>query len=237
MSNLVIGKKAVLDIITQEKIEKVILSNKDQKLIQQLAIHNISYEINNNKGWYDFITNKANHQTVIAYLKETKNKIDLSSFLDKVNSENECKVVVLDSIEDPQNFGSIIRTCAFFGVDAIIYKKNNQCPVNTTVLKVSMGGTNHIHMIEVVNLNECIKKLKDSKFWIYASAIRDDCQNANSISFDKRSVLVVGNENKGISKLVLDNADFKITITGRQFVQSLNVACATSILVNNMMKK
>jgi 23S rRNA (guanosine2251-2'-O)-methyltransferase len=73
-------------------------------------------------------------------------------------------VVILDSLQDPFNFGSIIRTCESFNVDAIVYKKDNQVQINDFVKKTSQGAINNIRMFKVVNLSNEIEFLKQNKF-------------------------------------------------------------------------
>jgi 23S rRNA (guanosine2251-2'-O)-methyltransferase len=95
-----------------------------------------------------------------------------------------------------------------------------------------MGAIQHLNLIRVTNLARTLDQLKQAGYWIYASALNEKAQNLNEIKFDKKTVIIVGNENKGITNLLLDKSDFVIKIPMIGHVQSLNVSVATGILLN-----
>jgi 23S rRNA (guanosine2251-2'-O)-methyltransferase len=99
-----------------------------------------------------------------------------------------------------------------------------------------MGAIEHLNLIKVVNLSRTIEQLKHAGYWVYASAIDSKAQSANKIKFDQKTVLIVGNENNGVSKLLLDKSDFIVKIPMYGHVQSLNVSVATGILLNLIRK-
>lgn len=233
---LIIGKKAILDAINNKTLISAVISNKDKMFHHKVSSATKDLTVNNDPKFYDRLTGLDNHQLAIGYVYETKFNYDLKTFLEQ-NIKEKSLIVMVDEIEDPHNFGSIIRTCEALGADAIIYKKNNQVQINETVIKVSTGAIANIACICVVNLNESIKQLKDNGYWIYASVLDNSSQEISKVKFDKKSVLVVGNEKSGVSPLVIKNADFKINIAMSGKTQSLNVSVATGIMVDEIIKK
>ncbi len=164
---------------------------------------------------------KGNHQGVIIEV----NDYNYYNFND---IEGEF-IVILDHIEDPHNFGAIIRTCAAAGIKSIIIPKDRSVKVTDTVVKTSAGTINKVKIIMVSNLIDCIKKLKKLNYYIYgADADGDNYQN---IDYSGKKVLIIGNEGKGISPLVKKNCDFLISIPLKNNVESLNASVAAGILI------
>lgn len=171
----------------------------------------------------------GNHQGVIVEVEEFKYS-SLEEIILSAKDKPQPLVLILDGVEDPQNFGAIIRSADAFGVDGIIIKNRNQVPVNMTVSKVSTGAINYVKIAQVSNLSNAIQTLKDNGYWIYASdgAAKDNYQD---VKYDGAVGLIVGSEGEGISKLVLRNSDFIIKIPMCGHVNSLNVSVATGILL------
>lgn len=234
---LIIGKKAILDAIANKNLKDATISNKDKVFYNKVKAYLPNVKVNNDKAFYDKIANGQNHQFAIGYA-EGETTLSLNEFLslDKPSS----LVLMVDSIEDPMNFGAIIRSAESVGVDALIYKKDGQCQITPAVIKTSQGAISNLNMIKVTNLTDTIKKLKEAGYWIYASCLDKTAHKLNDIKFSGKVVIIVGNENKGISPLVLKNADFKVYIESTGKTQSLNVSAATAILlytINSKLKR
>lgn len=227
---LIIGKKAVLDAINNKTLLKATISNKDKTFFNKVKSYLKDVDICNDKSFYDKLANGANHQFAIGYVNEIKME-DLNLFFQAMSNQSSSIVLMLDGIEDPQNFGAIIRSAESIGVDGIIYKKDNQCQITPTVIKTSAGAISNVKMFKVTNLNETITKFKEHGYWIYASCLDKTAHKLNDIKFSGKIVIVVGNENKGISPLVIKNSDFKVYIESKGKTQSLNVSAATAILL------
>lgn len=226
------GKKTLLEVIDSNNIISVDISPNNNELIQLLKSKNIKYTIRNKHFFLDHFPKALNHQGVVVNMKDEQQINSLEELL----SENYDRAIILivDSINDPQNFGAIIRSSAAFGVKAILYKDHNQVQLTNFVAKSSMGGIAKLNMIRVGNLSNAINSLKKSGYWIYASTLSNDSKDYSSINFDKKSVLIVGNEDSGVSKLLIDNADFLIKIPMSNNIQSLNVSVATGILLSKI---
>lgn len=231
---LVIGKKAILDAIANKNLKDATISNKDKVFYNKVKAYLPNVKINNDKSFYDKIASGQNHQFAIGYV-EGEITLSLNEFLslDKPTS----LVLMVDSIEDPMNFGAIIRSAESVGVDALIYKKDGQCQITPAVIKTSQGAINNLNMIKVTNLSDTIKKFKEAGYWVYASCLDKTAHKLNDIKFNGKVVIIVGNENKGISPLVLKNADFKVYIESAGKTQSLNVSAATAILLYTIQSK
>ncbi len=136
-------------------------------------------------------------------------------------------IVVLDGIEDPHNFGSILRTCECGGVHGVIIGKNRQVPVNDTVIKVAEGAAEYIKIVRAVNINESIRYLKSQGVWVYALAAdgtdiyREDLTGAVA--------LVVGAEGKGVSRLTRELCDGTLALPMRGKINSLNASVAAAL--------
>lgn len=233
---LIIGKKAILDAINNKSLKEATISNKDKVFFNKVKAYLSSVKVNNDKSFYEKLASGQNHQFAIGYV-EGETSLTLDSFLNSIKDNKTSIVLMLDSIEDPMNFGAIIRSAESLGVDALIYKKDGQCQITPAVIKTSQGAISNLNMIKVTNLSDSIGKLKEAGYWIYASCLDKAAHTLNDVKFSGRVVIIVGNENKGISPLVLKNADFKVYIEAPGKTQSLNVSAATAILLYTIQSK
>ena len=172
---------------------------------------------------------KDNHQGII---------IDMEGYqytpLDKVLKRGDDKVLILDHILDPHNFGAIIRTAVAAEFNAIIVPNYRQVLVNSTVVKTSVGAVFDINIVLVTNLNNTIKILKDNGFWIYGTVMNGE--DYRNVDYDEKTCLIIGNEEKGMSKLVKESCDFLITIPISPKIDSLNASVAAGILIYEVVR-
>lgn len=223
------GKKSLLDAINNNlKISNVYTTRKTLSFFNQIKDKNFKINIVDDK-YFDNLNN-IKHQFV-AYDIENKN-ISYKELLLKLSSQNSSIVLIVDSLEDPRNFGSILRTCDAFNINAVFYKKDNQVSINEVVKSVSMGATNYLNICEVTNLNNLINNLKKNDFWIYATTLKEDSTPYYNEKFPNKVAIIVGNESKGVSELVSKNSDVNIYIPMEGHVQSLNVSVATGIVLS-----
>ena len=227
------GKKALLEVIDSSNIINVDISPNNKELIELLNEKKINYSIKNKHYFEKHLPKDLNHQGVVIGLKDSQQQI---SSIEELLHDNETKsiIVIVDSINDPHNFGAIIRTCAAFNVHAIIYKDHNQVQITDFVAKSSMGGIVKVNMIKVTNLANAIQLLKKSGYWVYATALSKDAKDYSQIKYDEKTILIVGNEDNGVSRLLIDQSDFVINIPMSNKMQSLNVSVATGILLSQI---
>lgn len=164
------------------------------------------------------------HQGIILEVEDYKYK-SLNTILNKENA----LVVMLDHIEDPHNFGAIIRTCEAAGVDGIIIPSDRSVEVNATVIKTSVGTTEKVNIIKVTNLVNTINELKKNNFWIFGTDM--DGTDYKTLDYKGKSCIICGNEGSGMSNLVKKNCDFIASIPMRGEVNSLNASVATAIIL------
>ena len=191
--------------------------------------------VEKNKQYLDNLVQGAKHQGLVAKIKDF-NYSDYNRMVKRALEKQRPVILMLDGIEDPHNLGAIIRTCEAFQIDGIIIGKHNCCQVNSTVAKVSTGALAYVDIVQVTNLTQTLKDLKEKGFWVVA-AEADNSTDYNKMDYNMPTVLIVGSEGYGISRLVKQQADYnvKIPMTGK--VNSLNVSVATAILLSRIVNK
>ena len=156
------GKNVAREYLeSNEVIKKAYLAKNynDNEILKKLTkrTNNIEYV---EKRELDRIT-KENHQGIILCVPDFK-----YSDLDVILNKEDALVVILDHLEDPHNFGAIIRTCEAAGVDGIIIPKNRSVDVTSTVIRTSVGASKYVPIIQITNLNQTINELKKNGYWI-----------------------------------------------------------------------
>ena len=142
-------------------------------------------------------------------------------------------VLILDHLEDPHNFGAIIRTCAAVGIKSIIIPKDRSVGVTDVVVKTSVGTINYVKIIMVNNLVATIKSFtKKMASFVYAASMEGE--DFRKIDYSTKRALVIGNEGAGVSRLVKENSDVLVSIPMNKNVESLNASVAASILIYHM---
>lgn len=146
-------------------------------------------------------------------------------------------VLALDQVSDPQNFGTVLRSAAFFGVDAVMWIKNRAVDLSPTVSRVSVGGAEFVELYRVTNLSRSLDKLKDLGFWIYGFDERGERTLAQT-EFPDKTVLVVGAEGQGLRRLTKERCDHLVRIAGgRPGLESLNAGVATAIALAELFRE
>lgn len=216
---LVYGKNVLYET-EKKKIQKVYISRKEY--IEYLKNSKITYEYVDNKFLNSMV--EGNHQGVVLKIDDYNYKT-----IKDIKSDF---VVILDHIQDPHNFGAIIRTCACAGVtDIIIPSKRSVC-VNDTVIKVSAGNIDKVNIVLVTNLTNAINGLKKENYFIYSSDMGGI--SYKKVDYAQKKCLVIGNEGDGVSRLVKENSDEIISIDIMENTESLNASVAAGILIYEM---
>ena len=224
---IVYGKNVAKEVINNNKeIKKVILSKNfdDKFILSKLDENKIEY-----MDKKDMDRKYSNHQGIILEIEDYKYS-DIKDVIDRNF------IVILDHLEDPHNFGAIIRTCEAAGVDAIIIPKNRSVEVNSTVMKVSAGALNNITIVEVNNLVNAIEKLQSNGFWVYGTDM-EDSEVYTDVKYDSKVALVIGAEGNGISRLVREKCDFVVNIPMVGKINSLNASVAAAIVIYEVVRQ
>ena len=232
---LVSGRNNVKEILKNfEKnfgIQKVYLQNNfnENDILSLIKKRNLSIEYLE-KSKMDALA-KNNHQGVILETGDY-NYVDIK---DIIENKETCKIVILDHLEDPHNLGAIVRTVEASGIDGIILPINRSVSVNETVMKTSVGALYNTKICQVTNLNSTIKYLKKEGFWIYGADMEGE--DFHSVKFSNKSCLIIGNEGKGLQRIIREDCDYIVSIPMNGKVNSLNASVAAGILIYEMVKK
>ena len=178
---------------------------------------------------------EENSQGVVAYVNDYDYYLEFNAFLEKVALEEKSFILALDGIQDPRNFGALIRSAESFGVSGIIIPERRSVKINETVIKTSTGAIEHVPIIKVTNLNRALESLKKVGCWVYG-AEADGNKFYNEEKYPNKSVLVLGSEGFGIKQKVKEQCDILVKIPLKGKINSLNVSVAGGILLAEMSK-
>ena len=229
----IIGLNAVREALDSDKnIEKIEIykgTNKDRirDILSKASKKNIKI----------FYTDKRqeNSQGITALVSEYDYYLELNEFLEKVLAKKNSVVLILDQIQDPRNFGAIIRSAECFGVDGIIIQDRNSVTVTETVVKSSTGAIEHVDIIKVTNISDSMDRLKKYGYYIYGAEADGETEYYNE-KFPEKLCLVLGSEGKGMRKKVKEHCDKILNIPMHGKINSLNVSVANGILLSEISK-
>ena len=219
----VYGKNVAKEILQNPKtIKKAYIYENfnDEEILNTLKKENISCKFLDKKALDNI--EEGNHQGIILDIEDYR-YCYLDKFLDRDI------VVILDHLEDPHNFGAIIRTCEAAGINSIIIPKDRSVKVNATVMKTSAGTLENVDISMVSNIVNAIKTLKDNGFWIIGTDMEGT--NYREIDYKGKIAIVIGNEGKGLSRLTEENCDFIAKIPMKGTVNSLNASVAAALVI------
>ena len=156
----------------------------------------------------------------------------LGNIFADAGTESELKGLwlALDCIQDPHNIGAIFRTAAFFGVKGIILTKDRSAPLNATVYDVASGGMEAVPFAVETNLSRSLTEAKKSGVWIMGTSEHAE-EDVSAFQQDRSWMVVIGNEEKGLRRLTLEQCDVMCRLTPTGFVDSLNASVAAGIMI------
>ena len=222
---LIEGKNSVAEALrVGKKFKKLwaMQTNSTKPLIELAQKNGVKVELTK-KDVLDKMARTPNHQGLIAEIEDfAYAKID-----ELVKDDG--LIVLLDSIEDPHNLGSIIRTCECAGVDGVVIPKNRSAQVNETVVKTSAGAVNHLKIAKVTSINDAIEFLKSQGYFVFATAM--DGELAKNTNLKGKIALVIGNEGKGVHRLTRELCDGTLRIEMYGKLNSLNASVACGIIL------
>lgn len=221
------GKNVVYEKLKSDDLVKeafVFKKFNDQEIIDLLKMKKIDIKWVD-KYQLDKMVNGL-HQGIILNVKDFET-VSLDNILN--NDSKYPLIVMLDHLEDPHNFGAIIRSCEALGVDGIIIPNDRAVDINGTVIKTSAGAIQYMKIAKVSNLVNTIKVLKDKGYWIMGTDMNGT--SYNDMKYDMPICLVIGNEGKGMSRLVKESCDYVVSIDMVGKTNSLNASVATGIMM------
>lgn len=177
----------------------------------------------------DFMTGGAAHQGAVALcaVKEYSTVDDILALAEKKGEKP--FIIILDEIEDPHNLGAIIRSAECAGAHGVIIKKRHAAGLSYTAYKAAAGALEYVPVARVTNISDAIDELKAKGVWVYGADMNGESYLATD--FSGSVALVVGNEGKGISRLVREKCDVIVSLPLKGRINSLNASVAAGILM------
>ncbi len=229
------GKNAVMEALKAGRtIDKVYIvrgeADKSLKFIasKARAAGAVVSEVDRRK--LDFMSETHAHQGVIAVaaVREYSTVEEILSIAEERGEKP--LIVICDEISDPHNLGAIIRTAESAGAHGIIIPKHRSAGVTAIVEKTSAGAVEHMAVARVANINAAMDKLKEAGVWIFGTAADADT-GLWQADLKGAAAIVIGSEGEGMSRLVAENCDFKVSIPMHGKVSSLNASAAAAIML------
>jgi len=216
--------QSLIEVFTSKKGD-------EEPLFNRIREEGIPLKILSKKELSNLVDSES-HQGFAARVKRDLH-IDLQTFFRSQREKESGLVVMIDSIFDPQNLGTILRASECFGADAVVWSKNRGAPITPTVAKASVGATELISRIVVSNLVDTIKKFQEHDFWAVTTEISRNAENLYTFDFPAKTLLIVGSEGEGVRPLVSKQSDFHLYIPMLGKIDSLNVSQAASVVLSH----
>ena len=161
----------------------------------------------------------------------------LEDVLQRAASRNETPfLLLLDELQDPQNVGALIRSADAAGVHGVLLPRRRSCPLNMVVAKISAGAVNYVPVVQIGNIVQTLRSLKEQGFWVVGADMEGDSLYFET-DLDRPLVLVVGAEGKGMGHLVKENCDMLVRIPMQGGVNSLNASAAGAVLLFEVVRQ
>jgi 23S rRNA (guanosine2251-2'-O)-methyltransferase len=239
--NIIAGRKPVIEALNAgTPVEKIYIlrgtHGEPIDTIKRLARQKNILCSEADKHVIEKFSRDTNSQGVVAIVG-TKEYIDVDDILSIATTKNEKAFILLfDEIEDPHNLGALIRTAVCLGAHGGIIPKHNAAPVNETVAKTSAGASAHFPIAKVTNIAATIEELKEKGIWIVGTDA-DAQRSFTDVDYSMPVALVIGNEGKGIRRLVKEKCDFLVKIPMTGSFDSLNASVAGALIMYEVFRK
>jgi 23S rRNA (guanosine2251-2'-O)-methyltransferase len=161
--------------------------------------------------------------------------LPVHGFRELLDGAAEGVVLALDQVEDPHNLGAMVRTAAFLGARAVLVHRSKRAPISATVSKASAGAIEFFDLFECGNLADALQRFDKAGWRIVGSALDDRATPLAELAPGGPSILVMGNEGRGLRPLTMKRCTELVTIPRRGQAESLNVSVATGILLTRLL--
>ncbi len=240
-TNTITGRKPVMEALRAgTRIDRILLLAGSQgEVIDEIRKfaarqHVTLREVD--KQEFRTLTTDARTQGVIAFVP-AKQLIDLEQLLKKPGERGEKGfLLILDGIEDPQNLGALIRSAECAGAHGVVIPKHHAASVTASVVKASAGATEHMALAEVTNIVRAMEELKEQGYWIVGLDMQGT-QEYTELDYATPVAIVVGNEGRGIRRLVKEHCDHLVRIPLHGRVDSLNASVAGALVMFEVARK
>ena len=225
MTQVVYGKQVVRQILNEGSRAKTLYLQNSYPEFEQAARKNHIPVVFVDRRKLTKLCESEHHQGVAVEI-EPYHTVSLQELIDGKKQEYGF-LILLDEIEDPHNLGAVLRTAV--QADGVIFKKNRNAGLTPTVAKVSAGAIDTVKCAAVTNLTRTCEELKKQGYWIVGADM--DGEDYRSLKYDFNTVLIIGNEGKGISRLLREQCDFVVSLPMRGKLSSLNASVSAGILM------
>lgn len=239
MAEIIYGKNTVYEtLVSNHRIYEIFVTSRvreQEKRIIGLAMDKgITIQTVDKRVLDQMVT--GNHQGIVAKI-EPYRYYHLSDLMNEAKKRNEQPFFfILDGLEDPHNLGAILRTAEASGVHGIIIPKKRSVQLNATVAKLSTGAIEYVKVARVTNLTNTIKELKKQGVWVVGTDL-DTTINYTQFDYTVPLAVVIGNEGKGMSRLVRESCDALVKIPMKGRIQSLNASVSAAILMYEVIRQ
>lgn len=232
--NIIVGRNSVNEALNSNRPIDYILISRGINSGSALAIiskaKNMGIPIKEcSPKKLDYMCSTTSHQGIIAVVAAYKYS-NLEDIFKLADSRNESPfIVIADEIEDPHNLGAIIRSAECAGVHGVIIPKRRSSGLTYVVSKASAGALEYIPIVKVTNISSTIDELKKRGVWIYGADMEGTTWCQTDLSGPV--ALIIGNEGRGISRLVKEKCDIILSLPLKGNITSLNASVAAGVLM------
>ncbi len=239
-SNIIFGVLPILEALRAEnrQIDKIIIADggHEKRLSDILVLarsKGVSFQKVPRENLSKLVESGTNHQGIVAFVAAAEyypaDKM-LGEIYAKIAAGDKPLVVILDGVEDPRNFGAILRTIECAGADGVFIPERRAVGLTETVAKSSAGASEHVKVAKVTNVNRLIEELKEHNIWVVGTS--GEAQNNHTDwDFNQPCALVLGGEGKGLHRLTAEKCDALVKIPMRGKIESLNVSVACGVIL------
>jgi 23S rRNA (guanosine2251-2'-O)-methyltransferase len=239
--NIVTGRNPVMEALRSGRTVDKILVAKGEREGSLLKIVAMAKErgipvMDAERSRIETLSGGAGHQGVLAFVTPfTYSTVEEILELAQERNEPPC-LILLDGVTDPHNVGAILRTACCCGVHGVILPKHNSCGMTPTLIKSAAGATEYIKVARVTNMTDTIEELKKHNIWIYGTdgAAPADIYQTNLTG---ACAFVLGDEGRGMSRLVREHCDFLVKIPMKGPLNSLNVSVAGAVILYESLRQ
>jgi len=239
--DMLIGRNAVIEALKKGRsINRLLVAENDgqgsvREIVQMARNSGVIVDsVPRNK--IEVLVKGFRHQGVLAYTAPVE-YTELEDILTAAGEKTDAPfLLLLDELEDPHNLGALLRSADAAGVDGVLIPKRRSCPLSATVAKTSAGAVEYVPVARIGNVVQTIETLKKEGFWVVGADMKGTSDYYET-DLTGATVLVVGNEGKGISRLVRESCDVLVRIPMVGQINSLNVSVAGAILMYEVLRQ
>ncbi len=185
----------------------------------------------------DKVSATRHHQGIVAEASDYP-YVTLDAILDRVCASQEpALLLLLDCLQDPQNFGALLRTAQVVGAHGVVMPARRSASVTPAVVNASAGAVEHLLIAQVSNLVQSMTYLKEKDIWIAGLEAHAKAHSLYQADLDMPLALVVGSEGQGLRRLVRERCDFLLRLPMRGRIASLNASVAGSVALYEVLRK